>query len=233
MGGRAPPAPRARVTAPRAPQRAVVATCRHVAHALGNLLTGLSLSLELLEGTALAPEQRRYLERALHMGVRLGAYQETLVNLGGGGRAAAGEVDTAALLRSACALYSLPPQRIALRVAPGAERTFGHAALLHEALAALLRPLAEACGEAGVLQVSARAVARGVQLRLAASHGAEGPQRGSCVDTDDDAASIDATALLWAATIVEEVHGGTLAWTVSARRGAAAQLTLPSRGVPA
>lgn len=210
---------------------AVVATGRHVAHALGNLLAGLSLSLELLEGTALDAAQRRYLERCLRLSRRLNAFQQTLAMLGGGGRGAPAKLCTKDLLRATCATLRLPDAQTEVMVAPGAERLFGQAALLHEALAALATLLAAELGDAGTLRLQAEPQAAGVAVRMQARGGAaRGPLWTDAGEVCADAPAGAAAALLLVATVVEHLHGGGLVLSLPPGEGPVAQLSLPTRG---
>lgn len=210
---------------------AVVATGRHVAHALGNLLAGLSLSLELLESSALDAAQRRYLERCLHLVRRLNAFQETLALLGGGGRGAPANLCTQDLLLGACAALRLPATQTEVVVTPGAERLFGQAALLHEALAALATLLAAELGDAGTLRLRAEPQKAGVVVRVQARGGAAGGAAWTAGgEVSASAPAGAAAALLLVATVVEHLHGGRLVLSAPPGEAPVAQLTLPARG---
>lgn len=131
---------------------------RFWAHALGNPLAGLSLTLELLALQTLSEEQQRLVDRAQKVAERLIAFKENLGTL----CASAGDdfgcqrLATLQFCRELVEKQRLDDgYEVHLDIAPGAEHLDGHPGLLADMIGSLLRNASDASPYGGVLGIYA------------------------------------------------------------------------------
>ena len=217
-------------------REALAAQARSVAHELGNLLTGLGLTLELLEGTALDEAQRRYVGRCLQLCGRLAGQKAVLAGLGGQLGEPHAATPTRVLIEAALGRCGRQLPNVQVAVGPGAEQVVGQKVLLEEALVQLLRNAADASPATAALSLSADAVvdpALGPCVALELADLGEGPPPQIAhllgrapASTKPHAAGM---GLMRVSAIAEAIHGGRFALCARRPHGARAVLTLPSR----
>jgi signal transduction histidine kinase len=210
---------------------------RTLSHTLGNPLAGLSLTLELLAGTALNPSQQRYVERCLRVADRLNAHKETWGRLGGPpGQGPFEAVELAPVIEHVLqTLHLTSTFDLHIDVPHNAQQVCAHEGLLVLALTHLLRNAAEALGQQGTLGVRVRRL----ESQVCISVWDEGPglspaaQDALWIKPLPGKAHGGGLGLFWVAAIVEGVHGGTLSFTPRQPHGAAFHMELHAPAHPA
>lgn len=217
----------------------MAAQARQLAHAIGNPLAGLSLSLELLEQTDLQPAQARYVARCRNACERLLSDQSLLAAVGGAPQHAPGWHEAAGFVHRALAqarravpdtaIASEPMRPAHLKVGADAARVWAVAPLLQEALGALVTNACEAAGEHG--EVGVRTERRGVQIVFHVwddGPGVAEPHvarlfRARMTDKPRGLG----LGLLRAALLIERYQGGQLSYSPRTPRGATFSIALP------
>ena len=225
---------RARERQEGAVQEAVFSTLqsllRTLSHTLGNPLAGLSLTLELLAGTALGPSQQRYVERCLRVAERLNAHKEAWGRLGSpAGQGPFGAVELPPIIEDVLQkLHLTAAFDLQIDVPPNAQEVYAHEGLLALALTHLLRNAAEALGQGGTLGVRARRL----ESQVCISVWDDGPGLSPAAEDAlwikplPGKAHSGGLGLFWVAAIVEGVHGGHLSYTPREPHGAAFHMEL-------
>lgn len=209
---------------------AITAQARAVAHSIGNPLTGLGLSLELLAQTPLTELQRRYLDRCLRVSERLNAYKELLGEFGGSARARPGFLQTAALIEQVLQpVRLLPEQHMHLDIPAQAAQLWGIEPVLIEAVRALVRNATDALPQGGSLGIKAHMQSDCLRLEvwdtgpgLSAAQAAQLWQKPW--STKAHGAGM---GLLLVALVVERLHGGRVGFAPNAPCGARFFIDLP------
>jgi hypothetical protein len=197
------------------------------AHSLGNPLTGLSLSLELLSGALpanLGPGDR-LLDRARRALTRLLALKQFMEALHPDAHSPQQSLDSAALLHGLVAEHHLLPDYGAtVHVGPGAQHLWAQPALLAEALEHIVRDAIDSspagCGVA--LRVEATAHSRRISV----------VDTGPCrplpqLSTEPAQGAHLQVGLLLAAVVVEHCHRGRITFQHGAPHGREVILELP------
>lgn len=212
-------------------------TLRTLSHTLGNPLAGLSLTLELLAGTALKPNQARYVERCLRVAERLNLHKDLWGRLGlGKGHEPFAAVDVLPIVDEVLHTLHLGHSfHVEVDVPEDARQVHAHEGLLQLALMHLLRNASEALGSQGTLGVRCRRTPKHVCISV----WDEGPglspsvQDALWIRPIPGKAHAGGMGLFWVAAIVESVHLGTLSFTPKMPHGAAFHIELdapPSLG---
>lgn len=217
----------------------MAAQARQLAHAIGNPLAGLSLSLELLEQTEMQPAQARYVSRCRHACERLLADQALLAAVGGARQHAPGWHEVAVFIdRALSDARRAAPDRAAsgdntrpacLEIGPHAERVWAVAPLLQESLCVLVANASEAAGAQG--EVGVRTERRGPEIVFHVWDSGPG------VAADQVASLFRARrtdkprgvglGLMRAALLIERYQGGRLWHTPRTPQGAMFSIALP------
>jgi signal transduction histidine kinase len=138
---------------------------RFTAHALGNPLTGLSLSLELLAGAKLPEGQQRLVDRCMRVTERLTAYKENLGALGGSFKSRRESVSAEQFFRAAIEAQSLSEvYNVSLEVARDVAAFQCFPPLLNDALGYLFRNATDAMPDGGSLGIKVARVDGYVRL---------------------------------------------------------------------
>jgi len=203
---------------------------RTLSHTLGNPLAGLSLTLELLAGTALNAYQQRYVERCLRVAERLNAHKESWGRLGSpAGQGPFPAVDLLPVIDGVLQkLHLTTTFEIHIDVPENAQQVFAHEGLLVLALTHLLSNAAEALGQGGALGVRARRL----ESQICISVWDDGPglspevQEALWVKPIPGKAHSGGLGLFWVAAIVEGVHRGNLSFTPRQPQGATFHMEL-------
>ena len=205
---------------------------RALAHALGNPLTGLSLTLELLASSQLNPEQQRYVDRCLRVVERLNATKDNLGLLGSPNSAELELVDLHACIHGVLAQLRLATTFTAhVALAADAEVAWAHPGLLADALTQLLRNAVEALGHGGLLGIRCARQLDQVVLTVwdrgpGLSPAAEAQLWISPIHGKPHSSGL---GLFWASAIVDHVHGGRLSYSREPGGGAAFHVALAAR----
>lgn len=209
-------------------QQAILATLndvlRTLSHTLGNPLAGLSLTLELLAGTVLNPNQQRYVERCLRVAERLSLYKDLWGRLGSPkGQGPFGAIDLVPIIDDVMGTLHLSHNyHVDVDVPHEARMVCAHEGLLLLAFTHLLRNAAEALGQQGHLGVRCRRL----ETQVCISIWDDGPGLSSAAQEDLWIRPIMGKAhgggmgLFWVAAIVESVHQGTLSFSPRQPHGA-------------
>lgn len=202
---------------------------RAMAHALGNPLTGLGLTLELLASTQLTDLQQRYVDRCSRVIERLNGYKDNLSRLGSPNTLTLVPVSVQACIDAAMThLRPGPSFPIEVLVDSQASTVMAHEGLLGSALIELLRNAIEALGQGGKLGI--HSTREGGQVTLTVWD--DGPglsqavQRQLWVSPIGGKAHSSGLGLFWAAAIVDHVHGGRLSQSTRPGGGTAFHIAL-------
>lgn len=221
-------------------QTAIFATIqgllRTLSHALGNPLAGLSLTLELLGGTALSASQQRYVERCMRVAERLNLHKENWGRMGSPeGQGPFSPIDLCLVIEHVLGSMHLGHEfAINVDVPEDAGMVCAHEGLLALALSHLVRNAVEALGQGGAMGIRARK--NQDQVRISVWDDGPGLSR-----EVQDALWIrpipgklhsGGVGLFWVAAIVESVHHGNLSYTLKESKGTAFHIELAS-GHPA
>ena len=203
---------------------------RTLSHTLGNPLAGLSLTLELLGGTALNASQQRYVERCMRVAERLNLHKDNWGRIGSPqGQGPFGPMDLQPVIDQILASMHLSPSfEVHVDVPYDARQVCAHEGLLSLAIMHLLRNAVESLGQGGSLGVRARKT----HGRVCISVWDEGP--GLTGDAEEalwikpipGKLHSGGMGLFWVATIVESVHQGNLSYSPREPRGAAFHIEL-------
>jgi signal transduction histidine kinase len=205
---------------------------RSTAHALGNPLTGLSLSLDLLATTPQSETVQRLVERCVRITERLSAFKEDLGALGGSLRAPCTEVAVPALLDAALAPGTLDAVYAAsVEIDPAVGPLVCHPGLMSNALGYLVRNVLDAMPDGGRFGLRAQALPDGVRLTV----WDEGPGMPPELEPRLFVAPVSTKAngggmgLLLVAMIVEHIHGGQVVYASGDPCGCQFHLDIPGQ----
>lgn len=234
----APPPPR-----PGAPQRlenpyfeAIVGVARFVAHGLGNPLTGLSLSLELLHQTALPSGQDRLVSRCERVTARLTRIKDNLSALAGGMGDPDEEVEPHAFLGDVVVPGLRLPEayQLAVRVADDVLSLQCHPNLLAEAIGLVVTNATDAMPDGGALGIDVIAAEGGTLICVWDEGGgfSEDAMRWAGRRPITTKLEGGGMGLLWTTLIVEVIHQGRVTFGRRRRGGAEVQFFLPQHQSP-
>jgi signal transduction histidine kinase len=226
---------RARALGAEAATEAVFATLksllRTLSHTLGNPLAGLSLTLELLAGTALSVPQQRYVDRCLRVSERLNTHKDNWGRLGSPpDNEAPPMVELRHAIEDVLVRLRLGPQfHVDVALGENAEALPAHAGLLVLALMHLVRNAAEAQEEGGVIGIVSRRQGGEVHITVWDEGSGLSPEaeRDLWIRPHPSKAHGAGLGLFWVAAIVEDVHRGHLSYSSHHPHGAAFSLALP------
>jgi len=200
--------------------RAFRETARRVAHEMRNPLTPIRLAVSALARSD-RPEHRDAVEVLTAETSRLEQLAREFTEFGRLPEGPPAPVDFAELL-SELARTSLPPaMKIRLRLDPGTPVLLGHYDPLRRAFSNLLRNAAEACGEAGELDITVAADNGGVRVEISDHGPGVAPEIAGRVFDPYFTGKAGGTGLglaLVKQTI--EMHGGTIQLTQTPGGGA-------------
>ena len=208
---------------------------RFTAHALGNPLTGLGLTLDLLASANTPSTAQRLVDRCQRINERLSEFKENLGALGGGLlRHGLGRVALVPLIKAAMDAAHLSGSYDTPIDTPDGQEVdiVCHAGLIASAIGYLLRNASDALPDTGT--IGARLRVHGDMLRVTIFDSGPGvpaelvPKLFAAPFTTKEHGG--GMGLLLVAMIVERIHGGRLSFSPNAPHGAQFHLDLPTHG---